>query len=174
MTPKEQVNNAVNVFGLCVNLQEAILSGRIAPETFRKSVKIDTGGKGVTIRNNYTQEALRVQSKNLLFTALGTTAIVIDTALDAVLGSKKPADTSQVGSARAIIYMLRCAFAHDMAFPVWSCKNKYQLQYTVNLPQLGRIVFDAKALNGQNLKLEHIGGLEAYVELIEFCKGLIP
>jgi len=137
MTPKQQLINAVNVFGLCVNIHEAISEHRIIPDTFKKSVRIDTGGKSVTIQSNYTHEALRIQSKNLLFMALGTTAIVIDTALDAVFGSKNPSDTSQIGAARAIIYMLRCAFAHDMAFPVWSCKTKYQMQYAINLPKSG-------------------------------------
>jgi hypothetical protein len=82
MTPKEQIANAINVFGLAVNLQEAILSGRVVPGTFWKKMRIETGGKGVTLHNNLTQDALRIYSKNLLFMALGTTAIIIDTVLD--------------------------------------------------------------------------------------------
>ncbi len=54
MTPNEQVTYAVNVFGLCMNLQEAIIPGRITPDKFKRSVKIDTDGNGVTIHNNYT------------------------------------------------------------------------------------------------------------------------
>jgi len=173
MTPKQQIANAINVFGLALNLQEAIVSERVVPSTFKKHLKIETGGKGVTFQHNYTQEALRIQSKNLLCMALGTTAIIIDTILDEALGPKDPNDTSQIGSTRAIMYMIRCAFAHNMAFPAWSCKTRYQRVYTVTLPQAGTIAFDAKLLNGQLIKMEHIGGLEAYVELIEFCKTLI-
>jgi hypothetical protein len=146
MTQKEQIANAINVFGLCVNLQEAISSGRLVPITFKKKVKIETGGKGVTFHNNYTQDALRIHSKNLLFVALGTTAIILDTALDAVLGAKDPNDTSQKGSARAILYMVRCAFAHNMVLPTWSCKAKYQRTYTLHLAQAGTIMFDGKTL----------------------------
>lgn len=173
MTPKEQIAHAINAFGLALNLQESIVSQRVTPSTFKKHLIIETGGNGITFQHNYTLENLRIHSKNLMFMALGTTAIIIDTVLDHSLGFKDPNDTSETGSTRAIIYMIRCAFAHNMAFPVWSCKTKYQRKYTINLPRTGTITFDAASLNRQLIKMDHIGGLEAYVEIIERCNTLV-
>jgi hypothetical protein len=59
-------------------------------------------------------------------------------ALEVVYGNIGTADTSPEGSARVLIYQIRCAFAHDPLNPVWTPKpDKYNHRYRVTL-QLNR------------------------------------
>src|SRR5207247_966105 len=87
-------------------------------------------------------------------------------------------DTSSLGSARAIVYQIRCAFAHDPRNPVWTPdprRYKYTYCITVNVPRaLGditprTITFDPTALMKKHLSSADFGGLGGYFALLTYC-----
>jgi len=174
MTPLQRINSAQGFFDLVVRLGNAVREGNITPEMLRKPIRIITGGPGIMLGERvYTPEELFAGIQNIGFSAVGITAMALDQALDEAMGMKDPNDTGQNGALRAIIYMLRCAFAHDIAEPQWCCAPKYQNSYSVFLPQSGLLTFNGSLLNGQFVRPEHFGGMEGYFQMMDLSKKLV-
>jgi hypothetical protein len=105
-------------------------------------------------------------------------------ALEVVYGKEfDPADTSPAGSARVLIYQIRCAFAHDPLNPVWTPKvNMYDHRYRVTV-QVKRpsgeslttreIEFHPPSLKNKHLSPDDIGGLGGYLGLLHYYLALI-
>ena len=166
-TPEDQINNAIGIFTLALRLHCSVRSDRIGPAHFIGPIKINTGGIGVNVRaQDYTPQELNTVSYNLFIASMGVVAGAIDRALDELFGPKDSKDKSDVGSLRAIIYMIRCAFAHDPLNPRWCCSGKYQNIYSMEFKELGLIQFDGKTCNGLRFTMGDFGGLEAFVQMI--------
>jgi len=174
MTPKERILTAQTFFDVAVRLGNSVREGSVTPHMLKKPINIITGGPGLQLGpKEYTPQQLMEVMENFVFTAMGITAMAADQALDEALGAKNPDDVSQTGSLRAIIYMLRCAFAHDIAEVTWCCASKYQREYSVLLPHAGLIKFNGATVNGQYVMPQHIGGLEAYVEMLDLALRMV-
>ena len=113
---------------------------------------------------------------------LGTTAVATNKAIEAVYGNVDAMDTSQQGSARALLYQIRCAFAHDPLNPVWAPTPKYDRHYrlmvTVNRPPNEpmterTIEFHPPSLKNKHLNPEHFGGLGGYLGLLGYFQKTI-
>lgn len=171
-TPQSKIENAFAMFTLSVRFAEGCESGIIPLDFGWRTVRIDTGGPGLTIApQKYSKEKLVDQSYNLMLGALGQTAIIVDEALDQKFGSKDPADTSELGSARSIIYQIRNAFAHEPLSPTWRIKDKYRKYRRVYTVHIGSacVSFDGTALDGKNLKPADFGGFEGYIQMLKYC-----
>lgn len=167
--PQSKIENAFAMYSLSVRFAESCESGIIPPDFGRRTVRIDTGGPGLMIApQEFSKEKLVDQSFNLMLGALGWTAIVVDEALDQKFGSKDPSDTSELGSARTIIYQIRNAFAHEPLSPTWRIKDKYRRVYTVHVGS-ACVSFDGATLDGKNLKPADFGGLEGYIQMLKYC-----
>ena len=96
-----------------------------------------------------------------------------DNAIDKTFGAKNPMDTTQLGSARAIIYQIRCAFAHDPMNPRWDVTPKYNRTYTaaINTPVARTITFDRPSISGKLFSSSDFGGIAGYLGLLEFVLG---
>jgi hypothetical protein len=116
--------------------------------------------------------------------ALGTTAIATNKAMETVFGKEfDPTDTSQDGSARVILYQIRCAFAHDPLNPIWTPNtNKYNHTYRVTVqatsPESGKtmarpIEFHPPTLKNKHLAADDFGGLGGYMGLLYYCRAKI-
>ena len=110
---------------------------------------------------------------------LGTTAISMNKALEVVYGKEfDTADTSPEGSARVLIYQIRCAFAHDPLNPVWTPNvTQYNRMYRVTvqvrrpsgeLTTSREIEFHPPSLKSKPLSPEHFGGLGGYLGLLHY------
>lgn len=64
----------------------------------------------------------------------------------------------------ALIYQIRCAFAHDIAEPTWSIKPRYERAY-----EFGRMEFDLSNLHGEAFRYEHIGGPDRLGAIKDFA-----
>jgi len=126
----------------------------------------------------FTDAPLRADARNMILMALGTTAICANKAMEAVFGKTNPRDTGPFGSARVILYQIRCAFAHDPLNPVWtpnvkSYKHTYQV--TALVPHAsGKTINRTIKLHPPTLKNEHLGaadfgGLGGYMALLQYC-----
>ncbi len=68
-------------------------------------------------------------------------------------------------AARCSIYLLSTALSQGMLAPVWDCKGPYRSRFEVEkIP----FVLDASDLDGKPVYWEDIGGLEKYLELLEY------
>jgi len=189
-TPISVIDGARETFAFACFVADAINAGRITPSTLREKIKIDEGGHGIVFTKTFTREEIAAGARNLILMAWGTSAIATDKAMDAVFGKKFPSDASELGSARAFLYQIRCAFAHDPLNPIWAPKEPYRRIYRIMLEVPGEagqratrtIEFDGSLLNGRHLSGQDIGGLGGYLSLLEYCltqtknhpKGNVP
>ena len=65
-------------------LADAINENRITPIIFRQQIKVNEGGRGLNFKRVFTDAQLKSDSTNLILMVLGTTAIGVNKALDAV------------------------------------------------------------------------------------------
>lgn len=178
-TPSMVIRAAIDTFIFNVFLADAISEGRINPSFFRDQAKVDLGQHVLVFKRSFSSGELQSFGQNNVLMALGTAAIATDTAMDAVFSKEnKPHDTSELGSARAIIFQIRCAFAHDPLSPVWKPdvdRYKYNYRITVQLPlesgelQPTVIDFHPPSLKGKHLSALDFGGVGAYIALLYFC-----
>ena len=172
-TPREAIFNARGLFVFAMHLREAIAEARpprITPNVLVRELTLDTGdGRGFKILKAYTADELDTLSLNLVYNALGTAAIAVDAAL-ATLGPRNADDASELGSLRAIFYMLRNAFAHDPFHPVWKCDQRYRRTYKV---AAAGVAFDGAAADGHGVMPNDVGGVGGIFKLLEIAADAV-
>lgn len=179
-TPAMVIKAAIDMFVFNAFLADAILDGRIISSSFRDQAKLDVEAQGLVFRRTFSTNDLQSFGKNDVLMALGTTAIATDNAMDAVFSkANKPHDITELGAARAIMFQIRCAFAHDPFNPVWKPdvdRYKHQYYIIVKVPRESgaiesRLVkFHPPSLRGKHLSALDFGGLGGYMGLLQFCR----
>jgi hypothetical protein len=71
---------------------------------------------------------------------------------------------------RCIMYMIRCAYAHDPIQPVWECKNHYRQTFAI--PSLD-IMLGCANLNGKRVDPSHFGEWHKLKLLADRCLELV-
>lgn len=119
------------------------------------------------------KEATVLAAQAMVGVCFGVSAIVLDAAFDVAHLTRIPSSRRDSDELRTLVYMVRCAFAHNPAMPVWEVRGHYQkpLSFTVDNASLS---VDLTLLHGQSFEYEHIGGFgnwfrirNAAVHLIE-------
>jgi len=136
-TPVQVIKGSINLFVCASFFEDAIQHGLIVPTSFREQIRLDEGGRGVDFKFTFSADQLKVHARNMILMTLGNTAIAMNKALEVVYGKEfDRADTSPAGSARVLIYQIRCAFAHDPLNPVWTPNvSQYNHMYRVTVHQ---------------------------------------
>lgn len=94
----------------------------------------------------------------------GVSAIVLDAAFDAAVVSRDPKQCNPNTDLRTLVYMVRCAFAHNPAMPVWEVRGDFAR--TLNLSLEGRsISLNMALLHGTEFSYDHIGGLATWFKV---------
>jgi hypothetical protein len=176
-TPIQAIKNAIALFEFSCFVNDAVNANRITPNTFSQQIQLQDDGKGLVLNRGFTDAQLEAYARNLVLMAFASTALATDKAMDIVFGNKNPDDISGIGSARAILYQIRCAFAHDPLVPIWNTKGKYKNIYrvTVNVPRESgtmtprTIEFYPLSLAGKHLKFADFGNLGGYLALLLYC-----
>ena len=178
VTPVLVIQSAIDVFTFNCFVHDAISHARISPGTFRDQVTVDVGGHGLTLKRTFTPVQVAAFGRNNVVMAFGTTAIATDKAMHVLFGDYNPDDTTDLGSARAIVYQIRCAFAHDPLNPVWTPKPaRYKHTYRLNV-QVPRasgeitsrpIELHPPTLAGKPFNPGDVGGLGGYFGLLQYC-----
>src|SRR3989339_823373 len=98
------------------------------------------------------------------------TAIVIDTSLQSVGKKHDLKNQSSEGMLRNLIYMIRCAYAHDMMHPKWKVGSNYPQLLEIQL-QSDILRLDLSTKHKKSFNIEDIGGYENYFEIKDLiCK----
>jgi hypothetical protein len=108
--------------------------------------------------------------QNNLTIAFGAAAITLDRARYEAGHNLPDPIKSRNDQCIALIYQIRCAFAHDIAEPRWKIKDRYQRSYDfdgvhVNLTHLDGVVFN----------YDQIGGPEKLIAIKDYAQdnGLV-
>ena len=120
---------------------------------------------------NWNSDSIIGLSNNLTLCILGNCFIVIDEALDNVLGNKPIVySDTDIDALRAIIYMLRCAIAHNPTAPVWNAKGAYDKDFKIK--EIG-YELKAKQLDGKILNHGHYGNMQGIMSLINYSLKVV-
>jgi hypothetical protein len=152
-------------------LYEAVVRGAITPETFTDEIP-EGEMKLSWPPENRTPAALERHAWNNVLAAMSISAIAADRALDDTFGAKpQPAAAlSDQDATRVVMYMLRCAYAHDPLNPRWECRGPYLGVFRINALDFE---LDTRALHGQPWNIAHVGGPLGYFNLLAQCQGLV-
>jgi hypothetical protein len=175
MSPADQIRNAANGFGFALFLHDAVLHDRLTVAAFVRELPVLTSAPGepdtgFRFRQSYDKQALDDLTFNTVHSAAGMLAIVVDTALDEHFGAKPNPIVTEVDQLRALMYMLRCAFAHNPFHPKWEIRGRYQRVYGV---PGASVTTDVTHLHGQDLVPNQFGGWEGFVRLAAHARTLV-
>lgn len=120
-----------------------------------------------------TIEAVIPSVQALVGMSFGTSAMVMDAAFE-VAGFKNSPDSRQPrDELRTLVYMVRCAFAHNPALPMWKALGK-QYARMISFPVGGiALSIDLASLNGQLFEYDHIGGFASWLRIRIASEALI-
>lgn len=172
-TPYERVTEVNNCRILSLYIQAGIGLGQIPYNLFNQKLTLGVGDKKdlVIQASSQTEATIKWVADNLRLVTTGTCFVAIDEALDEMLGEKPETYMdNDSDSLRAVIYMTRCAFAHNPASPVWQIKTKYRKVFKIKPINFE---IDLRQLNGKALDYSHFGGFMYMHELILHSMAII-
>jgi len=102
-------------------------------------------------------ENIRRAAEVSVYMAFGTSALALDQALEVAGFRPNPQSEDPFDHLRCIVYLVRCAFAHRVADPVWDASKKKLRAYTLRVGPKP-IIVDMVALNGTPFSFESLGG----------------
>ena len=141
-------------FSYRIHLKQNIISG-----LFFNKLEVN----GVLVEGKHmTADDVHDFILNHLNSAICSFWIAVDEAFDKVFGKKRPKIDSVIDDFRAVIYMFRCAFSHEISEPKWHVydpsyrRRPYCLLVPIDCRDAGveEFHFDFSSLNGKNVKTE--------------------
>lgn len=168
MDTLEAIEQAFLQLSFAIKLMTHIELGKIDKGDFDCAVQINLAKRNHSFPANTfktSDDIILAAQNNYVITLGGFTALVLDRVLaDAGLVSDLPRESPH-RDLRALVYMMRCAFAHDMMHPVWHARGPaFARELKIDLPS-GPLTVDVAALNDQHFHDAHIGGIETYFEI---------
>jgi hypothetical protein len=166
MTPTEKIEQAFLQLSFAIKLLTYIELKKIDQSDFDGETTILLKRRNINLPANTfkTYDDLMFAAENTFNITLGATSIIMDESLTSCGIKNSYADQTPRGQIRSLIYMIRCAFAHNMVQPTWNVYPKYRklIEFTA-LEENIRI--DLAELNGYPFQMDHIGGHDVYWEL---------
>ncbi|MFC1937578.1 hypothetical protein ACFLWY_03355 [Chloroflexota bacterium] len=118
-----------------------------------------------------TEKGFRVWVLNQLRAALAVAAIQIDSVLRDYFGNEPYQDTDhERRAARCIMYMIRCAFAHNPLEPKWEVRGKHYAD--VFSVASANFTLNTGGLNGKSLDDANINWFKL-LDLMDCCATLV-
>jgi hypothetical protein len=96
----------------------------------------------------------------------GVSAIVLDAAFEAAKIERNPNSRDPKDELRTLVYMVRCAFAHNFAKPCWKAKGNFARNIQLDLGE-NDLSIDMAALHGNDFDYSHIGGFSNWYRIRE-------
>ncbi len=102
----------------------------------------------------------------------GVSAIVLDAAFEAAKIERNPNSRDPKDELRTLVYMVRCAFAHNLAKPCWEARGNFARNIQLNLGE-SDLSIDMVALHGNDFDYSHIGGFANWYKIREMAVRVI-
>ncbi|GEM_PF-2053675 len=178
LTAYEKARAIYQCWILSLYIQTGINNRNLPHDIFTKKLTIKNNGAVVANINGSSKGTpdMNGTADNLSNITRGTCFLAFDEALDEIYGGK-PASYSDnpTDSLRAIIYMMRCAFAHNPGSPEWRIKDpksKKNIKRSFKIEKIN-FVIDFSQLNGKALDANQHGGFCQLWRLMEYCLDII-
>ncbi len=169
----DRAQAALDLWILTAFLRHTVESGGIPISQFPEELEVETPESTFRIKMVTDDSALKDDMFNLWMSAAGVCVTQVDTELGTVFGGTprhRPESDPEIQSVRELIYMLRCAFAHDPVMPTWVIHSAYAKP--VEIPTIS-IKIDLSSLDGIQLDMGHLGGWEKFFKLMILAVKII-
>jgi hypothetical protein len=104
-----------------------------------------------------TDNDILLGAENCILLSVGALFLALDTALDQAGIKNNPLAQDSFGQLRILIYMGRCAFAHNVLAPRWEVRGKYCRQLTIAADSVS-VELDMNQRAGKSFDIKQIGG----------------
>lgn len=104
-----------------------------------------------------TIDDIHLGAENCILLSVGALFLALDTALDQAGLRNEPSAQDPFGQLRILIYMSRCAFAHNVMAPQWEVHGKYCRELSIDIPGV-HLQLDLNRLSGKPFDIRQIGG----------------
>lgn len=166
------INQAFLLLEFTIKLDNYMERRTIDKDEFDSNIVITGGKRNISFNKSAfnTYDDLIMGAENCVLITVGFTSIVLDTSLQSIGKKPDPKDRSSDGMLRSLIYMIRCAYAHDMMHPKWEVRGNYVQPLEIQL-QSDILRLDLLKRHNQLFNIEDIGGYENYFEIKDLiCK----
>ena len=166
MDPLQRVREAFIQLEFAIKLRAHVELGEVEAESFDTEIEEVYEAGRVRFADGHFRDPHELwrAAENNVHIALGFTATAMDRALAQAGVPLNPEDRSNRGQIRTLVYMLRCAYAHDMIHPVWECRGLYRQQLQVRVKDFS-IALNLEEFDGRPLELSQLGELHTYLAL---------
>ena len=166
MTSVDKIDQAFLQFAFAIKLLTFFEMKKVDKQQFDVETTIILKRKNIHLKDNTFQlydDLINAAVNNLNIT-LGATAIILDESLTSGGFKHSYADKSEQGQIRTLVYMIRCAFAHNMIEPMWEIRGGYLQTIKLNILN-ENIEVRLNELNGKPFSVDQIGGHDVYIEI---------
>ncbi len=119
-------------------------------------------------------QAVVSAAQALVGVCFGISATVLDAAFEAASIPRRPQSRTSADELRSLVYMIRCAFAHNPAFPCWEARGQdFSRTMTVQLNGGELLRIDLASLHCKPFEYEHIGGFANWYKVRAAAQEII-
>ncbi len=169
LSPVSQIRMARELWLFTLYICHGLSSRKIPHDMFTETLRLKTGEDKdfIIYKPKWNSEAITIQENNLKVSILGVCFCTLDSALDSTFEPKPNHYTdSDIDTLRAIVYMFRCAFAHEPTKPRWKIKKKYQRVFRINEIHLK---IDFTNLDNVIIEPSHHMGWQGIMNIFDYC-----
>jgi hypothetical protein len=133
--------------------------GRINPTEFDTDHIVDLSNERLHFPTGHFSDLCSLQraAGTSVLIAMSASALVLDDAFNTFGMRPNPDASDNSGQLRALVYMVRCAYAHGIAAPLWEVRGKYLRAFTINVAGFP-LTLDLCKLHAQPFEITQIGG----------------
>lgn len=111
-----------------------------------------------------TVDDIHLGAENCILLSVWALFLALDTALDQAGINNDPSAQDSFGQLRVLIYMGRCAFAHNVLAPRWEVRGKYSRKLSIIIPGVN-LRLDLNQLSGKPFEIRQIGGYSQLIKM---------
>ena len=93
--------------------------------------------------------------------ASAASALVLDKAWEVAGIARDPKSEDPSVQLRAVVYMVRCAYAHGIAEPRWKVRGDYRSTFELRLPERP-VDLDLREVDGRGFDFDDLGGYHTW------------
>jgi len=120
-----------------------------------------------------TIDDIHIGAENSIRLSLAALFLALDTALDKAVIQNDPHAQDSPGQLRILIYMCRCAYAHNVLAQSWETRGNYARQLSIKLPGIS-LELDLSRFNGTHFEINQIGGYSQLFRIKDTSRTCLP
>lgn len=161
---------AIANYKFVLGLTYAHEDGTLNKDLFKPSYRITDDATGIDFDFPFenTDQEIALQVKNLIHLSYAAIAIQLDKMLEDKLGKKERFNhpESDVVNAAKIVFMIRCAFGHNIVEPRWNATHEmYKGNFHIEEVNFS---LDTTDLHGTNLSFAQIDGYFGILKIAQY------